>query len=180
MYAAAIARGADVWSGFFPQDLPDDNKFDVIVFNDVLEHLPEPQCVVEYCEQRLTPGRNLVSNIPCSRGTFYQLAQLLDRIRVTGPFERMWQLHFASPHISYFTPEQLDRLATRSGLQKAHRSTLPSINLRDPWTRLRNDRQSSIFFSTIIFVAVIMLIPVLRVLPADISLQIFRRPADRT
>ncbi|WP_396134721.1 class I SAM-dependent methyltransferase [Cellulomonas sp. ATA003] len=65
----AIDDGADVRVGFFPDALRPDDRFDVITFNDVLEHLPDPRAAVEESASRLVPGGLLVVNIPDRRGS---------------------------------------------------------------------------------------------------------------
>ena len=179
IYNAAKARGLHVWNGYFPQDIPDERRFDVITFNDVLEHLPTPGAMIESCRQRLNPGGNLVINIPCSRGAFYRLARLFNRLGFSSLFDRMWQLNFASPHISYFTPEQLVQLTAKSGFREIHRSALRAVNVRDLWARLRYDRESSVAMSGIVFVVAAALMPFLDRLPADINLQIFLVDASK-
>lgn len=175
MHAIASSRGVEVIKGIFPDDLPADRTFDVIAFNDVLEHLPNPEKIVASCKERLNSGGCLVVNIPSSAGFFYKTATLLDRIGISSPFDRMWQRNFASPHISYFTPYQLCVLAEHRGLKEIHRSTLPSIHLPDLWARLRYDRRSPVIASAVVFAGVAALAPILQMFPADISLQIFRR-----
>lgn len=66
---AEIARtdhGFDeVVTGYFPDVLggrPD--RFDVITFNDVLEHIVDPWSVVDGLHDRLTPGSHVVASIP--------------------------------------------------------------------------------------------------------------------
>ena len=178
MHAMASAAGLEVWLGFFPGDIPDGLTFDVISFNDAFEHLPDPGNAISVCRERLSEGGHLVINIPSSRGFFYQTAALLDRIGVPGPFDRMWQRQFASPHLSYFNCDNLRELADRNGLREVHRSTLPSLSLPHLWPRLRYDRGSSVIASGAIFLAVACVTPLLRLFPADISLQVFCRVSD--
>jgi SAM-dependent methyltransferase len=173
--AATAAGGRKVWTGFFPDDVPAGARFDVISFNDVFEHLPEIEPAMAACARLLKPGGLLVLNVPCRNGIFYRLAAALERIGVVGPLERLWQIRFASPHFSYFAPQDLRRLAGRHGLAEIHESTLPSVQLRGLWARVNYDTTTSSAFNALIWLAVAIVRPLFPLMPADISLQIFRR-----
>lgn len=174
MSILAASGGQPVWHGFFPDDIPHGKQFDVIVFNDVFEHLPDVSEAMNSCRKLLKTGGILVINLPCSKGIFYQLATLLDRIGFSSPLERMWQKQFASPHLAYFTPSQLFQLAEQFGFTEVHRSSLPSFETQGLWERLRYDRTTSLFSSAIIWLSLLLLNPLLQILPSDISLQMFR------
>ncbi len=173
--ALAAGKGHAVTCGLFPDDLPAGETFDVISFHDVLEHLPEPDRAVDACHARLRDDGFLVVNLPSSRGVFFRVSALLDRAGVHGPNERMWQKGFPSPHLSYFHPEGLSRLVTRHGFREVYRGTLPSIDRRGLWKRLRYDQTSSVAASVLVWTGVTLASPLLGVLPADISLQIFKK-----
>jgi SAM-dependent methyltransferase len=173
--AAAAAGGRKVWPGFFPDDVPADSRFDTISFNDVFEHLPDIELAMGACARLLKPGGLLVLNVPCRGGVFYRLAAALERIGIDGPLERLWQIHFASPHFSYFAPRDLRRLAGRHGLAEIHRSTLPSVQLRGLWARLNHDTTAVPAANALVWLGVAIFYPLFPLLPADISLQIFRR-----
>jgi SAM-dependent methyltransferase len=175
MTIRAAAAGYTVWYGFFPHHLPPDRRFDVLVFNDVFEHLPDVAQAAQACHARLVPGGLLVLNLPSSRGVFYRLGEALDRAGMSGPLERLWQKGFASPHLSYFDPDQLRQLMERHGFIEIDRSTLPSITIDGLWARLRYDRSGSAIASAAVWIGVVAAAPVLWHLPGDISLQIFRR-----
>ena len=66
---AAIARlgGAfdRVHTGYFPDDLPEtEGPFDLICFNDVLEHLVDPWAVLRACAAHLTEDGRILAAIP--------------------------------------------------------------------------------------------------------------------
>lgn len=173
----ATHQGYRVWNGFFPEDIPAGEQFDVIVFNDVFEHLSDVKRAIRACYRLLTRHGILVINLPSSKGIFYRIARALDFVGISGPFERMWQHKFASPHVSYFDPDQLCHLAERCGFIEVHRSVLPSIEIDGLWSRLSYDRSASKAFSVLVWFSVVLALPLIEILPADISLQIFRREA---
>lgn len=74
-------------------NIPFDEKFDFILFGDVLEHLRNPQEVVNYCETKLKSGGCIIASIPnimhisvmeqLVNGRFpYQDTGLLDRTHI--------------------------------------------------------------------------------------------------
>ncbi len=175
--ALAQQSNLPVWIGFFPDYLPSDRQFDIIVFNDVFEHLLDVAGAMMTCANLLRPNGVLIINLPVSSGIFYRVAVLLRHLGYSGPFDRMWQRHFPSPHISYFRPSQLQILATQYGLTEIRQATLPSVSRRGLWHRLRYDTSTSIFVAALVYCGVMFVTPFLHYLPADISVHFFRKPA---
>ena len=163
-----------LWRGYFPMDLPSVPPFDVIAFNDSFEHLPDVGQALAACFRLLNPGGILTINAPSSTGIFYRLGTLLDLFGISGPLERLWQKDFPSPHLSYFAPDQLSRLAERHGFAEIERSTLKSVRLRGLWSRIRCDPKVSPVRAAILWLGSAVLIPFSAFLP-DISLQLFRK-----
>jgi len=175
--SAEIAEkaGNKVIAGYFPDDLPDDRRFDVIIFNDVFEHLPDVRTSLALCRARLNPGGLLVLNLPSRKGSLYQTASVLDRIGVSPPLDRLWLKNFPSPHLSYFCPETLARLLTREAFVEAARKRLPIMEHRNLWTRIRVDASASLPYTAAVWLALTVALPLLTLLPSDIALQIFRK-----
>jgi SAM-dependent methyltransferase len=66
---AAIARAAGafdrVHDGYFPEELPgDEGPFDLICFNDVLEHIVDPWAVLRACRGLLADDGRVIAAIP--------------------------------------------------------------------------------------------------------------------
>jgi len=66
---AAAARASGDWDavhvGYFPDDLPgDEGPFDLVVFNDVLEHMVDPWHALRACHDHLRPGGRVLATIP--------------------------------------------------------------------------------------------------------------------
>ena len=98
----------------------------------------------------------------------------MDRFGIAGPHERLWQKGFPSPHLSYFHPALLTRLVEPQGFTNIHSGHLASIDFRGLWQRLRYDRSAGVASSAIVWTGVVLASPLLRLLPGDIALQIFR------
>jgi 2-polyprenyl-3-methyl-5-hydroxy-6-metoxy-1,4-benzoquinol methylase len=84
--------------------------FDVLVFGDVLEHLPEPAEVLSRALSLLAPGGSVVISIPNVSHGSLRLALLQGRweYRDTGLLDRT--------HIRFFTRATLEDLLRRAGL----------------------------------------------------------------
>jgi SAM-dependent methyltransferase len=172
--AWAAQRGHDVAIGSFPDALPPERAYDVICFNDVFEHLPDPRQALKASRERLRPSGLLVINLPSSRGVFFRLAAMLARLGIRSPYERLWQKGFPSPHTSYFHPDALACLAGREGFGEVYRGTLPAFQREGLWQRLRYDTSAPLAASAIAWLAISTAAPLLRRAPADISLHVLR------
>lgn len=176
--AERTPAGLTVIRGLFPKALPAGARFDVIVFNDVLEHIPDVEAVLGACVGLLAPNGVLAVNAPNRQGVFYRLARALDRLGLPASLERLWQVGFPSPHLYYFTPADLVILGRRHGFHEVERSRLQTLAIRGLWSRIRYDRSVSVPRATALWLGLAPLCLLLAVLPPDISLQIFQRPRD--
>lgn len=174
---ATRARGHEVASGFFPDALAEDERFDVISFNDVLEHIPDINGTLKAAFEHLNPGGWVIVNAPSRRGFLYRLSRVLTRVGLAGPFERLWQLGFPSPHVHYLDTVVIKALAQRNGFQLESRMTLPSVAVRGLYSRIRYSREVPVVKALALTAAVAMASPLLRALPADIEVWFLRRPA---
>lgn len=174
--AEAKANGLDVIPGFFPQDLPEDGLFDVIVFNDVFEHLPDPSSAITAVEKRLAPRGQVVINLPCADGVFYRVAKALWRRGIArAMFERLWQKDFASPHLSYFTPRTLQALVEgRTQLRCVACFPLLTLTRQGLWSRIALTHRGP--SAALMFALLTAASFVLAWLPADIVCLIFEKP----
>lgn len=165
----AAKPGRPIRLGYFPDALQPDEKFDVIVFNDVLEHIPDLEAVLAECHLRLTEQGLLVLNLPSSQGVFYRLARLLNRLGLPGPFERMWQVGLPSPHVHYFNLENLAALLKKKGFLIKKTGRLASVHLKGLYTRLAFTNDGKPMLKKLaLYLGICCALPVLRLLPSDI------------
>lgn len=84
--------------------------FDLIVFNDVLEHLVEPEQALIEARRLLAPGGSVIASIPHIR-FFYALWEIVVekdlRYREEGTFDRT--------HLRFFTEKSIRRLFAETG-----------------------------------------------------------------
>ena len=169
------ARGLPVRQGYFPDALQPGETFDVIVFNDVIEHIPDIGAALDACHARLDEGGLLVLNLPSSAGFFYRLSKTFARAGWRSPFERLWQKDLPSPHVHYFRQGNLERLVARHGFVRVHAGELPSLRAKGLLERIRcagNISGPSLYLQ---YAAVLCAIPLLRIFPSDIILGVFRK-----
>ena len=131
--------------GYFPDALQEAERFDVVTFNDVLEHMADPRRVVAACRDRLDPGGLLSINIPSSRGLLFRAAVAARRRgRAPALFSRLWQEGLPSPHLWYFNEDQLTRLCTDEGFDLVDVGNLPGMTWRGMWSRAHMDRRPTV------------------------------------
>jgi 2-polyprenyl-3-methyl-5-hydroxy-6-metoxy-1,4-benzoquinol methylase len=111
--AAARARLDEVVEGsVVDRDLPwAQGSFDLIVFADVLEHLPDPDAVLDRCLQLLAPGGTAIVSVPNMRFWSVLLRMVFDRWEYTehGVRDRT--------HLRFFSRRTLLRMLNSHGLQ---------------------------------------------------------------
>ena len=169
------ARGLPVRPGYFPDALLPGESFDVIVFNDVIEHIPDIRSALDACHARLNEGGLLILNLPNSAGFFYRLSKVFAKAGWRSPFERLWQKDLPSPHVHYFRPANLEQLVAKHGFQRIHTGELPSLRAKGLLERMRctgNMSGPSLYLQ---YAAVLCTIPLLRLFPSDIIVSVFRK-----
>jgi SAM-dependent methyltransferase len=172
---AARTQGLNVRTGVFPDCLSDDERFEIITFNDVLEHLQDIDRVLDACRAHLVARGLLSIVIPSSRGSVFRLGSALARLGVRGPWDRLWQRDFSCPHIHYFNATNLATLVQRHGFEVVYSQSLPSLRLKGLWSRLRMDTSAKFLPSLASWTGMVLLSPLLRVTPSDILFQVYRR-----
>jgi SAM-dependent methyltransferase len=145
--------------GFFPAAMRHHEDFDVITYNDVLEHLPDPAAAIRASVRHLKPGGLLSINIPDSRGLGFAISKGAASVGMLSPYERLWQKDLPSPHLWYLNPKTLLRLASSEGLVLAHQRRLPAVSRTGNWDRIHMDRRPS-SSSRLQFLALSLLRPV--------------------
>ncbi|MGO4222704.1 class I SAM-dependent methyltransferase [Lysobacter sp. TAF61] len=164
-----LARGLPVRRGYFPGTLADGEMFDVIVFNDVLEHIPSVGEALRHCVRHLNPAGVVVVNAPDRRGALYRLSTWLVRLGMSGPFDRLWQKGLPSPHLYYFDSRSLASVARSAGLEVVASRRLPSLTARGLYSRIRCAGDVPVAKALLLAAGVLPLVPLLHALPSDIT-----------
>jgi SAM-dependent methyltransferase len=150
--------GFNVITGFFPNtDALAGKFFDVIIFNDSFEHIPELPILINGIKKHLNKNGVVAVNLPSSGGLMFQIAFLLYRLGVRIPFDRLWQKNFTSPHLHYFNPWNLDLLFKKYGFIQLGSMPLSYYLISGLWRRLRC--KSSLSVSAIAWLLLTLLYP---------------------
>jgi 2-polyprenyl-3-methyl-5-hydroxy-6-metoxy-1,4-benzoquinol methylase len=172
----SAARGLPVRVGYFPQALAEGEQFDIIVLNEMVEHIPDIRTALRDCHQRLTPDGTLVLNLPSSRGLCYRLSKLFARCGLHGPFDRLWQKGMPSPHVHYFNPSNLTRLVEREGFALRHSTELAAVKKQGMWQWLTVFGQVNPLRAPLRYLGMRwVLLPLMRLFPSDIMVCIYRK-----
>jgi SAM-dependent methyltransferase len=175
VFARAAAKGKPIRLGYFPDALKKGEKFDVIVFNDVIEHIPDIESILKECHARLNIGGLLVLNLPGSQGIFYRVAKMLNRMGGRSFFERLWQVGMPSPHVHYFEANNLKRLLERFDFIETCRGTLPSLQFQGLYARISYVGDTARIGKIFLYFCIVASLPFLSLLPKDIMYGIYRR-----
>lgn len=174
-YTTLKNEGFNVVHGLFPDVLEGSStKYDVIIFNDVFEHLPNLPVILRAIDTLLADNGILAINLPNSNGVFYKIASILMRIGKLSTYERLWQKSFQSPHVSYFNPKNLSNLVQgRLNYNEQYRGRLAAVKARGLLARIQ--ASNSGYKAYLLWLGILFTIPFLRILPPDISLQFFQK-----
>lgn len=156
----ARAQGLNVRLGYFPAALDDDERADIISFNDVLEHIPSVDDTLDACARTLQAGGVLSVNIPSASGLAYRVATVLARVGFRKPYLRLWQHGLPSPHLHYFTPAALQSIIERHGFTVVRQRPLSSIRRDGLWARVHTVSRPTVS-SVISFLALWVAAPLL-------------------
>lgn len=117
-HVAQIAkeRGLDVECMTLEDYKCEDESFDIVVMNHVLEHLPNPDEVMTKVYRVLRKGGAFCGEVPC--------ASALERII----FGRYWGMYHLPRHLTFFSKQQIVRFIEKHGFRdiKLHLQTVPS------------------------------------------------------
>jgi len=174
MQQRAKAGGHTIIAGFFPDTMPDAARFNAITFNDVFEHLPNIRQVTQTLPNFLCPGGIVIINLPVANGLIFRLSRAAARLGLTAPFDRMWQKGLPSPHLSYFTEQNLQALFATAGFTLIQRGQLASITLDGLYARIRYDRNTGPIKAAALYAAACAVRLVTSLFPSDIQYFVFR------
>ena len=175
VFNSTVKLGLPVRMGYFPDALSENEKFDVIVFNDVFEHIPDIDHILACCHQRLNDGGLLVINLPNSGGIFYRLSKIFCRFGLTSFFERLWQKDLPSPHLHYFNLPNLIGLLKNKGFEVEIKGSLSTLRLSGLYTRVSYTGNHSLIARVIIYAITALSLPFLKILPSDIIYVVSKR-----
>lgn len=175
--AQAKARGLPVRCGYFPEALEVGERFDVIVLNDVIEHIPDVHAALVAAHAHLSTRGLLLLSVPNSSGIYYRIAKSLRRVAIHGPLRRMWQFGFPSPHMHYFNACNLPMLLERHGFTVEHVTTFKAVTHAGLWQRIRHV-PGGLGSAVAVYLLVSALSPILNWFERDSLVCLARRLGD--
>ena len=89
------------------------NKFSVIVFNDVFEHIQNINEAISQSKYLLKKNGLLILNLPNSDGLIYRSSRFFANFGFKSLLDRQWHKNFASPHQFFFNNSNLDTLVCK-------------------------------------------------------------------
>lgn len=173
---SAAKMGDAIINGYFPQILESSNKFDVIIFNDVLEHLPNLDQIIIGVFERLNQGGILIINLPNSGGIVFRIGRLLSSIGFLIIWDRLWQKMFYTPHLHYFNSFSLDKFLIRHSFEKVLPDTfLPIASIYRLWDRINVDNSSPLLVRIFTYFCGVLSIPWLGLFERDILVVFYQK-----
>ena len=103
----ALGVGGRVWEGQLPEIDFGHARFDVVRFNHVLEHTPDPLAELRRARALVTAGGILLIGVPNMAGASIRLKSWQSRLGLKG---RPWKHYGALHHLWFFTRPTLGRL----------------------------------------------------------------------
>jgi methionine biosynthesis protein MetW len=124
--ARAISRGLKVHVGYLsPELIRTEGPFDVVLFADVLEHLPDPHSMLVAARAALRPGGSVVLSVP-------NVAHWTVRVDILrGRFIYKPSGIMDATHLRWFTADNLKSLVTSAGFAVIYYRAAAGTTLSD-------------------------------------------------
>ncbi|MBR9689299.1 MAG: class I SAM-dependent methyltransferase [Candidatus Altiarchaeota archaeon] len=162
--------------GYFPNALKRGERFDIISFNDVFEHMNHPSKVLEEVHKRLNKKGKLIVSVPSSGGLFYRLIPVFHKLGYREPWNRLWQCEFNSPHVLYFNSNNLKALIEKKGFRQIDKGRLKTFELRGLKNRINTGKGTGKIISCLLFAVLVLTYPLINyIFPSDSIFQIFEK-----
>lgn len=169
-------NGCNIRIGLFPDCLEGHERFNVIVFNDVFEHLAKPADVLRTCISHLDHDGFVVLNLPNSHGLFFRMARILAMLGYRAPWNRMWQKMFYTPHLHYWSPQSLRAMCATVGLEPlTDAMELQSVSRNGLWRRITAAPGTTILGAVISFIGANCCAALVPYFPSDCYAEVFRK-----
>ena len=154
------------------------NKFDVIVFNDVFEHMSDPHLTLLKSVKMLNRGGLILINLPVSSGFIFKVVTLLAKIGIKSPYKRIWAQGLSSPHIYFYNENNLTALLNIYKFELIDKGRLISLSAEGMYDRVRSTYGPFISFFISIFA--IFLNQISKLLPSDVLYLLFKKNEKKT
>jgi len=168
IFESVSHQGLPIRNGYFPNALYLDERFDIVVFNDVFEHIQNIKETLLSCHNHLNTDGLLVLNLPSSNGLFYKWSKIFNKFGFSQFFERMWQKDLPSPHLHYFNLYNLVKFLESNGFDVKFKGRLSTLQFSGLYSRVSYAGRMNGMAQIFIYICLILVLPILRVFPSDI------------
>lgn len=175
LYNLSIGKSLKVRNGYSPEAITFDEKYDVIVFNDVFEHIPNIEHTLSCCNKHLNSNGLLVLNLPSSKGIVYLMSKIAYKIGIKIVFEQCWQKDLPSPHLHYFDNNNLTKFLNNYSFTIEFSGYIPTIKFSNLYKRIRSNLNIGLLYSGLIYFIAVLSLPFLKFMPKDIIYIIARK-----
>ena len=177
LYALTQKHGLKVMHDYFPPKANLGEKFDVIIFNDVFEHIPDVHTILNSCVEYLNEDGLLILNLPNAEGLIFRFSRILARLGMLGPWNRLWQVMFRTPHLHYFSFSALNKLVNQHGfIATKGKQDIATIEVAGLWSRLSVNRSASALLkNNVLYLGMLVLYPFILFSEKDTFFVIYQR-----
>jgi 2-polyprenyl-3-methyl-5-hydroxy-6-metoxy-1,4-benzoquinol methylase len=162
--------------GFYPDVSPaKEQGYDFIIFNDVFEHIPDINSLIDNLKKDLADDGILIVNIPMSTGFFYKMAVRLHKLGMSNSLTRMWQFNFHSPHMNYFNQQNMVMLLEKHGLTAIDIMKLDTLDFSSVKERIMADKKMNSIKAWLMTTALTLMKPIITKSEPDVKVFFFKK-----
>jgi hypothetical protein len=143
------------------------------VFNNVWDLINNTEKLIMDCKGYLKSGGYLLITVPLSSGILYKISEIFERIGRSNELVRLWQLHFHSPHIYFYTKKNMSELMKKHTFKLVESNDIRSIDANKMKVRFEMDNgEKNVKIKAFLFKIVW---PLLKKIPADKSVLLYKQ-----
>ena len=148
-------------------------KFDIIIFNDVFEHLKNINKSLSNVTNLLKKNGLVILNLPSSDGIIYKISLLLYKLGIKNFYNRLWQKNLSSPHLSYFNNKNLKKLFELSNFKCILSTRLDIVSFKN-YKRLNSTIKNS-FISGVLSILINVFFFLQKIFKSDVILLFLKK-----
>ena len=150
-----------------------ENEYDIIVFNDVFEHIQDPIQTLEKTCRLLKRNGYILINAPVSSGLIFRMVTIAARLGIKSPHRRIWAKGLCSPHIYFYNETNLKALLSKYQFKLVESGRLVSLAAGGMYKRVRSTYGP--LSALIISAVAITFSLILCIFPADVRYFLFKK-----
>lgn len=153
------------------------SKFDVIVFNDVFEHMQDPCMSLKKSNELLKKDGFILINLPVSRGLIFNIVLMMAKLGIKSPYERIWAQGLSSPHIYFYNDYNIELLLSSFNFKLIEKGPLISISSEGMYKRVRSTY--GVISSIIISLFALCFVSISKFFPPDVMYFLFKKNEEK-